>query len=460
MTRLAALRRSFPTFRVIVSPIRWIGRSRRRIWTAVLVLLTMIAIPPLWWAAQLLGLPDVGEPFDVKAFRAFTIPDDRNAFVFYRQAAAVLKPVSDFEKKTSSEVDLLARSSKADPGLRRWVEANREALALYRQGSERPDALDRDIAPDRENWATFHALRSFRLLVLLEGSRLQEQGDMAGAWGWYRAMLRTLHHVGMHGTAIRRLVAQSWNKELRDRLATWAADKRTTPALLRQALEDVVACELLAPSETDTLKGEYLAMDRALDEPKGPGSQRPPAWLISFASRPFSRPVMAVLLALLTPEQMRSGHDAWRFWRREPERSRRVLRLVMANWLAYYALRPEDRPKLDLNTTSAFDFYSFGSEAPAKARVLSPEALGRWLDSTHDALVLLSMLALSRIRVDEWANHWDLLILLGTQLYRRDHGTDPPTPEALVGPYLKSLPSEFPDDQKDESIPEAGSTDK
>jgi hypothetical protein len=46
----------------------------------------------------------------------------------------------------------------------------------------------------------------------------------------------------------------------------------------------------------------------------------------------------------------------------------------------------------------------------------------------------------------ERANRRELLILLGTQLFRRDHGTDPPTPEALVGPYLKSLPMEDPDE--------------
>ena len=66
-----------------------------------------------------------------------------------------------------------------------------------------------------------------------------------------------------------------------------------------------------------------------------------------------------------------------------------MLRLVMANWLAYYDLPPEDRPKPDLNISSSFDFYEFGPEAPAKARVLSPESLSRWLDSTHDAYLML-----------------------------------------------------------------------
>ena len=135
-----------------------------------------------------------------------------------------------------------------------------------------------------------------------------------------------------------------------------------------------------------------------------------------------------------------------------------MIRLVMSNWLAYYDLPPRDRPKPDLNTMTEFDFYSFGPDSPAQARVLSPEALSTWLDKTFDARLLLQMLDLRRLRMSEWANHRDLLILLGTELYRRDHGSDPPTPEALVGPYLKSLPEEFPDDERVETFPEAGKT--
>jgi hypothetical protein len=55
----------------------------------------------------------------------------------------------------------------------------------------------------------------------------------------------------------------------------------------------------------------------------------------------------------------------------------------------------------------------------------------------------------------ERGNHADLLILLAAQLYHRDHGADPPSPEALVGPYLRSLPAELPDNGRDETIPAA-----
>ncbi len=452
MTTLTTLNRNFPTFRRIVAPVLWVGRSRRRILSAILILLVMIVIPPVWWATQLLGLPDIGEPFDIKAFRAYTIPDDRNAFVIYRQAHAALKPISKFEKRTASQVDFFARWPKSSPGMRRWSEENRAALALYLQGAEKPDAFDSDRGPSHLQ------IQSFRFLALLEGSRLEEQGDMAGAWTCYRAMLRSLHHIGMHAPAIRRMVAQRWHIELFDRLKTWAADPRTTTAMLRKALDDVVACESLSPSELDTLRLEYLEMERMLDDPKGPGRQMPPSWFMAMPNHPFTRPLFFTLMAWTNQEQIYSVLDAWRVWRREPERSRRVIRLVIANWLAYYDLPPEARPRPDLSLPSATDYYAFGPEAPAGARAVSPESLDRWVNSSHDARIMLSLLNLSSIRMDEWANHRNPLILLGTELYRRDHGKDPPTPEELVGPYLKRLPAESPDDERDQSLPNPGST--
>ena len=87
MTLRSNLRRGFPTLGYLAAPFRWLVRSRRRMATAAVVLLAMLAAPPLWWSIQLLGLPDVGDPFDVQAFRSITVPDDRNAFVLFRRAA-------------------------------------------------------------------------------------------------------------------------------------------------------------------------------------------------------------------------------------------------------------------------------------------------------------------------------------------------------------------------------------
>ena len=343
----------------------------------VSALLAMIAAPPVWWATQLVGLPDIGDPFDVAEFRRFTIPDDRNAFILYRQAADRFKPAEDFFQSSRNKVNVLARWSKADPRVRRWAEENREALEIYRKGAERPKALDLIPSPDPDSatkrvevgeliWMAGPkspsvseylmrrwALSSIRTLSLLEASRLEEQGDMAGAWGWYRAGLRVARHLVMHGTVSRRMEAQRWRRTLQERISGWAADPRTTPALLRRALDDAIDCESLPISESFTLKAEYLNLDALVAEPNGPGREVPAMSLRRLWNHPEFQ---------LDPDQLQAIWDTWRYWRREPERSRRVIRLTFANWLAYYGMPPGDRPKPDRDTISGFDIYPLGTE--------------------------------------------------------------------------------------------------
>src|SRR5262249_3413552 len=144
------------------------------------------------------------------------IPEGRNAFTLYREAVARYKPLTFFDTSANLPVDLNTRWTKAAPDVRHWAENNSEALALYRQGAERPDALDSTV-PSVEGYVAFDSLRPFQRLALLEASRLQEEGNMAGAWEWYRANLRTIHHVGSRGRIYRRMFAQRWHDELRKR---------------------------------------------------------------------------------------------------------------------------------------------------------------------------------------------------------------------------------------------------
>ena len=47
----------------------------------------------IWWLTSLNGLPDIGDPFDVAAFRAFSVPDDHNAFTYFRRASEKVTPI-------------------------------------------------------------------------------------------------------------------------------------------------------------------------------------------------------------------------------------------------------------------------------------------------------------------------------------------------------------------------------
>jgi hypothetical protein len=52
------------------------------------------------------------------------------------------------------------------------------------------------------------------------------------------------------------------------------------------------------------------------------------------------------------------------------------------------------------------------------------------------------MQEIERLRDQERANERALLVLLASELYRRDHATEPPSEKALVGHYLKDLPDD------------------
>src|SRR5262249_47813167 len=153
------------------------------------------------------------------------IPEDRNAFVLYRQAADRLKPLVASSKAEEQRINVTVSWSQADPLVRRWVEANREAMELYRRGTERPDAPDPLLASNPDtSLRTRFSLRSLQDLALLEASRLEETGDMTGAW--YRAALRTSYHLGLRATIVGRMIAQRGDGEFRRRLSLWLSDRR------------------------------------------------------------------------------------------------------------------------------------------------------------------------------------------------------------------------------------------
>lgn len=445
MTRIVELERSFPTFFQVIRPIRRALMNVRRLVQAALVLVAILLAGVLWWWIQLWGLPDIGAPFDVEAMRSESIPDDRNAFVLYRQAIALYKPFASSQMSPSS-LDVNMHWSRVSPEMRQWAEANRDASVVFRRGAERPDALDIEGRGFGE-YDRFNALGPFQRLALLEASRLEEKGDMTGAWGWYRAYLRTLHLVGARAAPYRRSIAQHWCKQLLERLESWSSDVRTSPADLRRALDDVIACEAIVPSEAYSLKALYVQLEPNLGSRQLLGGM-PPTWL----SRLAGTRVLWLIAAVVPPEQISALSAAWTSWRSEPERSRRVLSLLIANRLAFYGMPRDRRPSPDPDVAYC-DIYPLGPEAPAQARALTTAALGRWLESTSDPAGLAGFLDSQRVRIMETANHHALVMLLANRLYRRDHGNDPPTPEVLVGPYLKRLPSEYPDDGRTDTPP-------
>lgn len=347
---------------------------------AVLAVVVGLGVMFVLRANALRGLPDVGDPFDVEAFSRVDVPDERNAFVDFGIAKGLKRrlggPAANYDRLDAA---LHEDWSKVPEPIRAWLESNRPALAAWRKGTEKPDALYH--TPDEATVDTLlpitQELRDFARLALLEGARLEAEGDMRGAWGWYRATLRSSRLVARHGFLIERLVGGAIHRVAAERLMRWAAEPRVGAPSLREALDEVVAIDALTPPTSYSVKLEYLVLMRALADPN-----------------------LDTKLPMLTsgPRPPSSTIDRWAPWlsrvqarsrassRNEPERSRRVLRLVFANWLAYCDLPKSRRPP---TLDEPIALYEPDATAPPAARALPTSEIARWYETTIYARVML-----------------------------------------------------------------------
>jgi hypothetical protein len=287
------------------------------------------------------------------------------------------------------------------------------------------------------------------LLTLLEGGRRAEGGDMAGAWACYRAVLRSTVLCSRRGAIAERYhnsVRHGW---LRNRLATWVADPRTTIPQLRRALEEAVESRPRPEWHAFSLKMEYLDWMRQLETMKHPDLY------------PLQQEETYRLGDMELPQDLIvSLYHARRFLLREPERSRRAIRLLFANWLAQVEGPEWQRRKpavlatfRDAEQTDRVPLYSVGPEAPAGARVFSPRELASWIVSAFDMKWIEMSHSMPSVRQREQAGYRELVVTLAGQLYRRERGVVPPSDEALVGTYLESLPDDGSAEIPDKSTP-------
>lgn len=423
----------------------------RQLARVIIVLAACVAVAAtalaIWWLNSLNGLPDIGDPFDVPAFQAIRVPDDQNAFTFLRRADEALTRMPAGARLTGASG--LFSWSQASPKARDWVEANRRALELFRQGAEQADAAnsagDREVNGTRSAW-----------LTLLEGSRRQDGGDSAGAWDCYRAVLRMTNHMRRRGCLHQRFdVNVYWNGSLRQRLADWAADPKTTIQQLRAALDDVLKREPRAEWDAFAIQSGYLEMMRSLEEPIRPATRQEIAGESTYRLDDMQ----------LSPEMVGHLHDARRLLLREPERSRRVLRLLCANWLADVEspvpgrAGPAVRARLSGGKNGVtLPLYPVSPAAPTGARSLPPGDIAVWLVGTEDAR--LRILEANRFgwpwppnRLQDRRAYRDLVIMLATELYQRERGSSPSSDEALIGAYLKGLPDDRSPDVFDGAAP-------
>jgi hypothetical protein len=413
----------------------------RQLLRAVVGLAIVLAVAgpifAIWWLNSLNGLPDIGDPFDVAEFRALRLPEDQNAFTFLRQAGTKLTPSPEWPRRIDS-MDPADVWSEADPKLRAWIQANREALVLFLRGADLSDGITRPAGLGYSRESPLSKVREVVNLALLEGARRAEAGDTAGAWECYRGVLRTVTHLRRRGDVYERWLANAMQNPLQKGLATWAADPKTTIPQVRRALDEVIECRPRPEWEAFSLKLSYLDLTRDMDAPT------------DYVHRAIVEGKTYRLGGLEIPNEFSAYlYPVHRFLKREPERSRRVLRLILANWLAHVEVpelrgsRPAVRAAFSYRgNTSNLVLYPISPQAPPIARAVQPQAVATWLVTTLDLNPFSWANMWTQTHYQELRSYRELVVSLAEELYRRERGASPASDEALVGTYLKALPED------------------
>jgi hypothetical protein len=425
----ASTRKRPNVFVLVFAPLTCLERLRGRKRLAALgiygLLLIVIAIFA-WREMSLRGLPDIGEPFDVKTFGTISVPDDQNAFTLYHKAVRLLKPADREIALKHGKNWSVTDWSQANADLKRWAEANRAALEVWLAGTERSAALHiqpKDMKIDT-NLDLVHDQRTFVPLALLEGSRREQAGDLEGAWTMYRAAVRCSRHCGMHGCVVARLIGSALLGKTRPHLTGWVEHPAMTSALLRQAQQDLDTFAAMSPPASQAIQVEYFAMDDALSH-----REKWSRWALEA-------PDEQTMWYNHVPLYVRAKH----FLRHEPERSRRVLRLLVANMLSQCDRPRSERAKL---RDASFLLYASNEFTPPAIRALGADELQQWL-LTSDLRALFPALEAILARCDGDLAALELFrLVIAVRAYRLDRGVPPTTYGDLVGPYLKTLPEGF-----------------
>ena len=273
-------------------------------------------------------------------------------------------------------------------------------------------------------------------MAALEGSRLEEAGALEDAWHWYRAILRCSRLIGRHGLFIQRLIGARIHALAARLILRWAADPRVGADQLRRALHDTLTADALTPPVSEMVKISYMAGLNSSQDMRTYERMR-----YSFG-HPF--PLLGGrqygLLDQLVPWsgvkrpllRFRLGVTD------ELERTRRVFRLLHANWLAQADRPPARQAPLAIRRPTWI--HADDPTAPAAARAVSPEVLARALDRLEIAFLFDSG---SEPGDPPWGERGELtrerrrrsvlIVRLAAELYRREHGAAPATAGASAG---------------------------
>ncbi len=366
--------------------------------------------PYFYFQYQISQIPDIDHPFDLEAFGTVEIKPEENSFVEYQQASSQLVPLDSHIKDDDFYNTLDGDWSEASNDVIKWLDANQEAMKIWKRGTEKPDFLYHQPKDQRflTDITVIYNFRDFARLAKLQSKRLCAAGKVKEAWEWHRATFRSSRHAGMHGTTIERINGVAIHAMVTKTIIDWANEAKVDSRQLSRTIELLTQDYQLTELYSKSLKGDYLVTHNILSG-NDPGDE-----------------------GLFSNKWKRAGLF---FFSAEPEYTKRVQKHLFKNWssqvdqphhkrhsrsgrFALFNISP-----IPPNTLSAIELNSLAT--PSTFSQVSVTAIGVMLDACDIERTRQSI----------------LLVTLAAQQYKRDHGKFPPDSAALIkGKYLKEMP--------------------
>jgi len=391
--------------------------ARPKIAIPLIVVMLLITAPFVYRNYRINQLPDIDHPFDLESFLNFEVPDEENAYVEYMQAEKKLvafKGDSEILEKALHE-----GWAKTPQDLKDWLSDNREALEIWKKGTEKPDVQFFKL----ENVTLASGLphisesRSFAQLAVLESNRLLDEGKLQKAWLWNRALFRYSRHLGKRGFVIERLVGVAILGVHFFSFQKWIENPDVTASLLRNALREVENDFRMTAPFIDTLKAEYV-FSLFL-------SSADAAALLEYIEDPFFG-------------KKSSLSKWWLYFRGEPELGKAVTKHIFTNWLQEVEKVPWERREPISGKFELFDI----EKNRLGSNVLDPEIIQKVaLKSDIVEVILFSRERVEMSSFRDQAKFQCLRIAIAAQIYLREQGS---YPEKLK--ELKETLGEIPDD--------------
>jgi hypothetical protein len=380
------------------------------------ILVVIVTIPIVYRSTRFTGIVPIEEIVDREIEGRFIVEDDRNAFTLYASAVSMLPPpTKDLQIDEGSEAVRTGQGWAAiSPEVRQYLEDSQGALAEWKLGTERDEAVNVEVAT-----ADFSALlpvtqelRAFGRLAVLQALRDLDEGKPDEAWQWLRALMRSSRHSGKHGFMVERFVGVALHRLAADSIAVWASNDKVTIEDLQKALTELQEIHRMTAKNSDSLKTEYIVLTNSISNARSLED------ILGYGGDPLK--------------------SAYLFVHGEPQLVLIVIRHVFANYLSQCDLPPYER----VSASTSLDLYlPTGKESPP---LMDPGKLNDAAMKSVLARLLIPAVSQCITASDcEQALQTALELSIKLEMHRRKHGEYPETLEALIPEFLSEVPRDW-----------------